>query len=94
MLVSEFCQKRGIPKNIERMFESFVRGSYADALMMKDERDTVKLLAKNVPEEKLEKFYQEFVMAIRASLPETMVEKKETMDGNKYDRSVFVRSPV
>lgn len=69
--LTEFCEKRHVPKQIQNAFGAYVRTYYAERFRMNSEGETVHLILGRMSQEDLEDAWQDFVKAIVRYLPST-----------------------
>jgi hypothetical protein len=67
--ITEFCEKRGVPRNLRDAFGAYARSLTADRYQLRNDTDTVRLLINNMTEEQMSKLWWEFVSDLRKTLP-------------------------
>jgi hypothetical protein len=67
--ITEFCEKRGVPKNLRDAFGAYARSLTADRYQIRGDTDTVRLLINNMTEEQMSRLWWEFVSDLKKILP-------------------------
>lgn len=66
--ITNFCENKGIPRNMRDAFGAYVRTTYANRFDVAGDTDTIRLLVNRLSDEQMEQAWNEFVSDMRKAL--------------------------